>query len=365
MLKAYTEYYRQPSLQNAKKLWEQILNYDYKEPLDELASLRSSISPRLQLSDCFLSSNGSIDGVRQYTFGPHTKFWLRQIEDCTKYRLTSKYVLLNTSFKTRNTEFIFKKVPLSEVSDDAVYYVGSIQLQLPGAIEFLINKLQRIGKHTIYTFPNNWLYLLSRPEFREYLSNSQTSGMSTNWEGFYPTPPTDIHFNDNMVNWTTGMNFYTCPHGTKHFLPLFVPTPEGIVNLINLTRPALWPVDDLMIISPETKQCPCGRPFREFEYTPHINKSVVSSNGKIIYDLSLANRLKSSYLSLQFIQYGKVVHVLYIADRGLDKEIIKEYFGEHGLKTKFIRDRYLELNDKFPVFWGVDKPFSTRRFTPS
>lgn len=331
-----------------------MLEHDYND-ISELAEIRKSIAPQLQLADTYLSSNGSTGSVRLFTFGPNSRFWLTTIEDHIKYRPQSKFVGLHPSILVSTAEFNFTKHACAPENTIPTQYVVAIQLHRSGAINYLIEQLQRIRNSTIFSTPVNWLYLLSEPNFRNFLESSSASGMSTNWEGFYRNPPANFHLNDNMVNWTTGMNFYTCPYGTRHYLPTFVVTVDGIVNLLNLAGPAILPVDDAMDISPNTCECQCGRTYRPFTFIPHINQCIRSATGEPIYDLQLANQLKSKYLNLQFIQEDQTIHVLYITtDHPQDMPFLTEYFDKHGLRVEFIPNKYYILNSKLPVFWRTD-----------
>ena len=367
MFTEYQQYYYNPTLQNAKNLWYSITTYDFTEDANELIELRQSIPPKPHLTDIYLASNGSEKASRKYTFGPHSGFWLRQMEDHVKFRLNNQYTTIFPSINAHKIpSFTRAYIAIRESNSTIpIHYMASAAFKQPDAIKYLIGQLQKIGPFGLFSEPNNWLYLLSQQEFREFLINSQlTSAMSTNWEAFYRRPPSSIHFNDNMINWTTGMNFYTCLYNTKHFLPTFIPTPNGIVNLINLTRPAVWPVDDLMIIEPETKKCICGRHYQPFAFIPHINRSIRSATNEIVYDLGLANRLRSHYLNLQFIQYKQIVHVLYItASKEPDIETITEFFARHSLHVEFHRDKYLKLNQKLPVFWSSNTLPKYRNFS--
>ena len=358
MISKYQKYYRQPTIQNAKDLWHSISTYDFSEDLDRLAELRIRIPPRPQSADILLYSNGSTRTARQYSFGPHSGFWLNQMEDHVKFRQDNQYITIFPSIMSKTRSFTKTPDKFQELNATIpIHYMASVSFLEPDATSYLIDNLRKVGQFGLFSEPNNWLYLLSQPEFREFLVDSQlTSAMSTSWEAFYKKPPPNTHFNDNMINWSTGMNFYTCPQGTKHFLPTFVPitrggTPYGIVNLINLSVPAIWPVDDLMTISPEIKKCTCGRNYRPFTFIPHIDNTIISSSGKPIFDLGLADQLQGSYLNLQFVQYKQKIYVLYISTTEPDTEIITEYFAMHGLQTQFIKNAFLGLNKKYPVFW--------------
>lgn len=353
MLQEYKQYCSNPTYSRAKDLWQSILAYDHTEDQNELIEVRTHYAARPHLTDIYLASNGTIGEIRHYPFGPHANFWLTQIEDHVKYRHSSRYVGIHPSLLVHPRECHFSKAIGQQDSVIPIEYLVTAPLHQQGSIEFIIDKLDKIGPFALSTTPNNWLYLLKQTTFRQFLRSSQmTSAMSTGWEAFYRSPPAGVHFNDNMVNWTTGMNFYTCQHGVKHFLPTFALVPDGIINLLNLAQPAVCPIDDYMTVYNQVLECACGRRFQKFNLIPRVDHNIRSPDGQILYDLSLADKLKSSYLNLQFVQVGLRIHVYYSsADIEPDRETIFNFFSQHGLEVVFRPDRYVEKNTKFPVFW--------------
>lgn len=354
MIDNYLEYYTNPTIKNAKRLWESIKESDYREPLDNLISTRQAIQPKLHLASRYLYSNGTIGKIRSYPIGPHADFWIKRIEDFVKYRTTTKYIKILDLLK-----FTQHKIANSSEIDDLCYYITAAADYRQ--IDRFISELAKFKGHGYSAEPNTWLYLLSLPAFRELLSSQKAICLSTGWDGFYKQPPTTVHMNDNMVNWTTGMNFYTCEHGTRHFLETFATTPSGIVNLLNLAGPPILPVDDFMQISPTVKRCACGRNYREISYLPHFAALPKSIDGETIYDLQLADKLKASYLNLQFIQVGEVVDVLYVSNSNnnlisQDIDMITTFFGSRGLKTAFKPNKYRSINRKYHVFFRLLAP---------
>jgi len=354
VIHSYLEYYSHPTIKNAKRLWESIREYDYHEPLDDLIAARKVIKPKLHLADRYLFSNGTVGKTRAYLIGPHADFWIKQIEDFVKYR-TTRYINILDLLSFNHHKIARMPEP---ITDDSYYYIAAADYR---QIDKFIQELARLGNYGFNAAPNTWLYLLSLPAFREFLSSRQIICLSTGWDGFYKQPPTNIHMNDNMVNWTTGMNFYTCQYGTRHYLQTFAIAPEGIVNLLNLACQPVLPVDDLMQISPVVKRCQCGRNFREISYFPHYIWLPKSSDGEIIYDLQLADHFKASYLNLQFIQIGQTIDVLYISNSNNDllehdQNIITTFFESHGLETVFKRDKYRSINRKYHVFLRIAAP---------
>jgi len=364
---AYQKYYHDPIAPNAYDLWDKILSYQFETPLEELIPLRVEAGIRLQLVDYFFTSGGTTGNFRNITFGPNTDFWLKCLEDHTKYRLQSSYVtlampMLETVEQFRTDE---RDCPGATIPHHYLIYA---RLDKPGAVEYLISQLKQIGQCALFSCPNNWLYLLSDPIFRYYLNHSNlTSAMSTNWEGFFANPPKRIHFNNNMVNWTTTMHFYTCQYGIKHFLPTFIPTSNGIVNLLNLTQRPIWPIDDLMVLSPEIQVCRCGRKYRAIEtFIPRIEYTIRSPDGNIVYDLNLANRLQAKYLNIQFIQTAEAnVDVLYVCEGKPDTDVITSFFADRGLSVRFIPDTYCLRRRKLPVFWKPSYEIFYCKWPPS
>lgn len=347
------------------QLWDAIVAYDFETPLEDLIGLRQQYGAQLQLADYFFTSGGTSREPRTFPFGPNSEFWINSLEDHVKYRQQTLFVALNMPmFQLAKSFSMEEHDPIGTIPHK---YFISAQLDQPGAIAYLIYQLEQIGKCTLFAHPNCWLYLLSDPMFRYYLSHSQISAMSTNWEAFFAHQPKRLHFNDNMVNWTTTMNFYTCEHGTKHFLPTFIPTTNGIVSLINICQRPIMPVDDLMILADDVEQCQCGRKFRKIQtFIPHIENTIRAKDGTIVYDLGLADRLQAKYLNLQFIQTSDdVVHVLYVCDGEPDIDILTNFFATYGLSVRFLPSTFSLQRNKLPVFWRPNRKIYYCTWPPS
>jgi hypothetical protein len=351
---AYLRYYRDSSFENARALWDSILGYDFSDDLFNVGRLRRSFSARSHLVDFTLHSNGSTVGPRQFGFGPFSFFWLQHVEDMVKFRGVNKFVYILNSVSSGDRVSHFSALPVRGWSTLPTHFLANVPFEQVDAIPFLIDKLGKVGDFSLTTWPNNWLYLFSDSVFVDFLRGSKLgSAVSTCWESFCKVP-LGIHFNDNMVNWSTCMNFYTCVTGVKHFLPIFVPMVDGVVNLLNLSGPAVCPVDDLMVLEGSVRSCRCGRKYLPFSFVPQVRNAIRGVDGEVVFTPELAGLLLGRYMNLQFVQRGGVVDVLYILVGGvLDEEIIRDHFGGFGLVTNFVRDRYFQVGAKLPVFWRV------------
>jgi hypothetical protein len=81
-----------------------------------------------------------------------------------------------------------------------------------------------------------------------------------------------ILFNDQMINWKSGVNFYTCCHNHQHFLPIFVKRDGRFFNLLNFLT--LSDDSDIFEIEPQKELCGCGRFRMPFRFVPHFRHSI-------------------------------------------------------------------------------------------
>jgi hypothetical protein len=158
-----------------------------------------------------------------------------------------------------------------------------------------------------------------------------------------------MHFNDQMINWKTGVNFFTCSFGGRHFLPIFARVGSFYYNLLNLHRTPIK-IDDEFQIKSNFKICPCGRPCCDFVFIPHVKDFLAGYD----YDelMGLRNVLSSKFRWIQFIQDGTRIEVYYevsgFADMDEhDQDVIRTTFQN----PIFRKGSYFQVGAKYPCFW--------------
>jgi len=368
LLENYKKFYINPSFDNVNDLWSSILEYDFKDYDFFCADVKEFRKATVFRSntELVLHSNGSTSTPRKFNLGPHSNFWLNSVERFVKFPHGLENVkilnLFSSSLSSMSSQEIYSLPSYTWHNWDGngmlpIRHTIHYCMQRFALVPFLIKKSNQLGPLFLMGQPFNFLYLNSHKEFQDFLlkSGKILGIVPVDWEPFFKKKgllDAGFHINDNCVNWTTGVNFYTCKFNTKHFLPTFVIEKNGISNLINLASRPKYPVDDLMKISNTRQKCSCGRWYLPFVFIPHVKFAVRRAN-EFIYDDSIVDRLDSQYYNLQFVQRGNIVDVLYISPDGMSKtdySMIQDLLK--GMEIVFIKNSYALLGEKVLPYWS-------------
>lgn len=356
----YAQYYSKPTLENANRLWESISAYnfaDYSEFVTEIVPLRQQAAQN-DNNALSLQSNGSSQTPRSFLLGPHGLFWLQHIERKVKI-LTANIFNLGLSLSIPSSQFNFRTYNKNS-QIVPVKYDFSMSPDRHDLIPKLLEKIESLPEQVILTSnPLAFLPLTAQKEMESYLLKGKIQSiLPIGWEPFFKKRfliSQKVHINDNCVNWTTSLNFWTCPFNTKHFLPTFIMRNNDIVNLLNLTCSSNYPKDDLMIIDPQRSKCACGRWYLPFTFIPHIEFAIRSPDGRVIYDDTIPEELDSIYYNLQFVRTEIGIDILYSAlEMSMhDAQWLQEFFEKYDLPVTFHRNAYslCGLSKNLP-FWG-------------
>jgi hypothetical protein len=321
---------------NAEALWESLLAYDFSDyeiVCQELKKIWAAAP--FFLSNKFFTSNGTTNNTpKKYAVGPLTEFWLQKMEWFIKFRSLSKQpcVYIQEGFP----HFLTPKVAFAEkkgLITDAFLTLDFREVNKSFSLlkETINQYYEKHGKFYFLAQPPKYLYLFTQPEFKNLLIEQQNKFtiVTSDWEPLFPKP---FLVNDQMINWVTMVNFYTCEHNTKHFLPTFI-IGDRLINLLNFATKKEWLIDDQVALG-ERQLCACGKYYLPFKMTAHIACAM-----DMPHDVSIAEELRSTYYNLQFIQteYNKV-DILYSTD-GVFKD--EEYLRETYNNTTFQVGRYL------------------------
>lgn len=351
MLLAYRNYCDSPSNQTAQLLLEALIDSDiqnHQELIDIWAYGR-----RKQHGYVQLNTSGSTSGLcRQYTFGPMAEFWIVNLERTIKFPKYNKPIFISSNLLL----YPLKKdcVSLMSAPKDSPRsaYIVTTRFNRRNVDE-LISKIDGIttNESILWADPNVWLYLTSDNDFCSFLERkSNISLLSTNWESFYKKQrlqQNGVYINDNMIDWYSGFNFFTCKYGSKHALPLFAQNDYGVVNLLNLTGDIIE-ASDLLV---PTSKCICGK--TKIAFIPHLKTQIKSYDGRFLYNLDLVERFQSVYQHMQFIQHQNLISVLYCGEMNEhDKAIINDFITNQGFDCELVENKFLKVSSKLPVFYN-------------
>lgn len=342
---AYLTYYSNPNDDNKHHLAQTITEFGIPCQID--------IIPKFTLTNdnTTLVSNGSTYNCgTRYQFGPHTAFWIHTIER----RLRGSGIMVGIGCPNQFDSVLLpeKYHKYNRITNHPQFdfeYTCELRNSPKHVINILYNIFRESGPINLVAHPHIWLYMFSNRQYRELLSEAHwiKSIINTDSDMFFRTDGMPFKFNNQMINWKTGVNFYTCEYGSTHSLPTF--NNDRAINLLN-QNPSSYN-DDKLIIH-DIAWCKCGKQKLISTFIPHKNNQIVIDN--VIYrPLQLVSELQSNYLNLQFHQINNFIDVYYsTSNRSMqhhDKEVIKYYFRK--FKLRFYQSSLFYIGRKIPTFW--------------
>lgn len=279
---------------------------DYHSTMSELSKLQPHPCGKVLK----MQTSGSTTGlVREYKFGPISA--IPQIESTLQNTKSSYSIMINAY----NDQHIPDFVDNSHIVHDLTF---NLKLQFQNTnLSALSDHLKTIhGNVCLYSKPLSLLYLSHSPEFLKIIDQFKdqiTCINTSDWEPLFRKKALiskNIHLNDHMIDWMTGINFYSCSYGQYHFLPTFVYRDNTSRNLLNLTSISWRAADDLVKFG-EVIPCACGKNRMAFSIIPH-HIHQISNYFEVktaIYDVM--EELLDPYINLQFVEQENLINILY------------------------------------------------------
>lgn len=328
MIKSYSLYLDNPDWSNARRLIHDLGTGQYD--LSESGVLLDLYlaHPEYQLNWIFLRSNTHA----VYQFGPYPGM-VKAIERILEQSAHHVYCGIN---------------PYLDVNNQDIKLVRYLH---PDHISRLIG-LMRCGGHRPFSIsPGCLLYLARCDEFIErYIKYFPGRAIITTGEpslfDITALRKNGIYVNNKMVNWKTGVNFFTCRYGVRHHLPIFAHRDGRYYNLLNLFNKDGYPVDDFFEIVGPQYWCKCGRLAIPFRFIPHIANCPLL-DGQPYYRPDLATKFVGHYYNYQIIQVGNTNHIYYIP--------LSDVFDDPELPNQVLHKGYAcVIGRKRPSFWRCD-----------
>lgn len=346
----YRDYVSHPTIEGFKHFFHSVVESSC-DVSDELLDYYFHASPVYDSEHKRLISNGTSSmrkEDREYWFGPLFNPVREIVENFIRTRTFDPYfrLILSTNFPvSKNESFEVGRVHV-DISD---YNYG---YRLIDEIE---KQKDKDKIFCLYSFPNNIHSFGYLPYLVDYFCNQKNFIISSsNREAFFDDTlliRRGIVVNDNMVNWRSGVSFYTCQFGKRHGLRNIYGKRNGrYYNLININCKEGTPIDDLVYYSKES--CPCGRSFVLEDIIPHYEFCPKRNDGSFIFDLSLARKIKHQWYTVQFVENDGKLDCHYTSENRLDQDMI-----ENELRTsiRLVPDSSFfvgTLSVKSFVFWN-------------
>lgn len=193
---------------------------------------------------------------------------------------------------------------------DSIYdYVTGIRTH---NIDQIINTFKAIPEDqlAIWARPNFWLYCNSFKKFQDFLIESKTTIVSSDYTGFYKKQRllnSGVHVNDCMIDYSTGVNFYTCKYGHTHIMPIYCNLNKSSYNLFNLYKNNHIKLSGDKFVAQRTTNCKCGVTAYVIDFAPHVK--YLNQFYNLRYEI--AERLQGNYFSFQIINHGDKLSCFY------------------------------------------------------
>lgn len=353
--KLYENYYKEQTPESIDELFVELVHYDYsnyKDDIEEIARMHRRTICQGE-GRAMLRTNGSSSGSRRdYEFAPHFYHWASKIEPFLRNMWAGKSIFL---FSGIGYGALPKKFYISNVENNKKDYETNGNFldedQLRELFLFVNRIYEEHGRVNLSSFPHIWNVLLSNPVFNQMcLENKDKiwSLVNSDYDMLFSTK--ELYVRDQMINWVSGVNFFTCEHGFKHFLPTFYVGHKGCVSLINMYGEN---DDSDHVVLGEVRSCECGRNSVPMDIIFHKENAVLGSDGNVLDFSGLANSLKGHYANFQIHQNEEnVISVLMNPVRDLildDIEAINSFFLD--MKIKIMTDKYYHIGSKRYCFW--------------
>lgn len=349
----YYRYCSDRTHESINDLFEGLIGYDfsnYQKDMEDMLMMRAE-ARQTSVGMVRLYSNGSTGGERSYEFSPHFHQWASKLEPFLRNMNDGKTIFLYSRPGNGKPP---GKLYVSETQSTKKHYETNANFleeqQILDLFKFVDGLHEQYGKVNFSSFPDIWNMLFSNPLFTKMCAERKHKigcFVNSDFEMLFGTD--EFWVRDQMINWRSGLNFFTCRYGKKHFLPMFVED-EGCTSLINMT--GAKDDSDRVSLSREVVACECGRPRLPMEILFHGYNSILGPDGRPLDFSPLKRSLRGRYATIQFHQNHKNEIVVFMTPLDWaedDKDAIKCFFS--GLKTEFRLNRYFEVGSKRYCFW--------------
>jgi len=316
--------------------------------------LCSHILPQQEIN---MVTSGTTTGFRNsYKFS--NSIIIPYIENQVKYPHGKNYCINFNNF-LNHPHFNFYFVDNDPKYSYSISFSTLDKKQIVEIISILKKLLFEHEKMTIWSSDkNNLMFLLFDHIFVDFLieNKNQINIINTGISSFFKKQKLincGFHINDNMIDWYSGLNFYTCKYNKKHILPIFYAENNTSTNLLNLSlRGRMIPKGDIFEYK-SLGTCECGKNHYDIFFMPHY-KTMPQVDGQYFYDMEICELLEGEYYNLQFIQVGnKDLEIHYTGDLlDYDKQIIEDRCKMFD-KIIYNTNSVFSINHKQPPFHKI------------
>lgn len=246
--------------------------------------------------------------------------------------------------------FLGKTLLAPAVFEHYTFQSVRIDPSIPEHVEFLENHIRQMDEPVnLVATPSVWIPLTTHECGREMLSRNHDiieSLTNTNYDMFMRREGLDdrIRVKDQMIDWFSGGNFYTCDAGKLHWLPFFLYDNHYFDNLVNLSLERQWCSDEWVF--GERELCECGKYNVPFRYTSH-------KDANIDLDRGMLDWLDDSYKNLQFYEFDEHDLRVFYSTTGefTDRSKLESYLRQRYPIVSFYENMAMGVGRKNYNFW--------------
>ncbi len=299
-------------------------------------------APPAQGRPALITTNGSTGRPRTTRVGPNGRTLIPTLEN--KLRRTAQDSCLITVddpwWDSEETGRINKPTPNTKTDH-------RIACDLNHDREWFHQQLNQLATNRpleLLIQPWSAIRLFSGPQGKEtakFLTNNKITVVNIDQTLAYPTH--ELTVNDQMIDWTTGLAYRTCPAGFKHLYPTTWWEDHRAYNLLNLAdRTGHQPTDKLTISN--VTSCKCGNYRTEFTHTPPNQPQNHHELTKVWRNLT------SHHESLQLWTDQTTAKLAYTGDRPDPETIhnIRALLSKHQTLTLHPNQHYKQGTRKRP-----------------
>lgn len=337
LFNSFESYYKNPKSRSVKEeLYHSILEFDDYQNFREFAKNCNSLKLNFYDPTCFdteILTNGSTGRPIPYNFSFY-RFWQTKIENFIRGNDKLSLFLFDRPF------YQPEKIRREK---------SNIYASLSHHKSQIIKEMQSLNEpFVLTTTPNCWLHISTDSQLRDEINELPIiHGTNTDWEIFGRFDLLKFPVKDQMIDWSTGINFYTCSTGYKHFLPIFYLNNKKSSNLLNLSQIEKT-VDDSLEIKEQTI-CSCGknRPIFDFQSHPCHHLKI---------DRDIIFLLEGSYYNFQLIKLNDILYFFRINDNPNVDNIIDKLTSD-GYSVKDMPNQFCRVGAKTYNFWNINNSF--------
>jgi len=328
----FEKYFLYPSDDHAYTLWQSIMEF---EDFQNLSNIMSDINdlPRNMIGNTrVLQTNGSTS-IEPTSYKFSNEIWIGIVENHLR---GNKFIKIE--------DRLFTQKPYIEILPNDMHRLNM------NNINHLKDILKPWNQNRILAKGHSWLAASTNPEICDLLELHNVEAINTDSDLCFHNR-LHIPMFDQMIDWSTGINFWTCKKGHKHVLPIFHIKDNMSKNLLNVMATDKR-MDDLFI-QKDTIHCECGKKRLDFEFQSHHKNN-------ISIDRNIINELNCCYKYLQFIQvpHDDSLNVFYSSiSPNIEDDLHKlKKLLENNYHCKFVKDKFAYVGrgtrgGKFYTFW--------------